>query len=180
MRAFFRKTAFALLLLFAVGGSLVLDFFLPEHATTLITGSEVKLADKDGPISKQNPADQPLRDIYLIYTQHAIDDVRVYRNEDTGWGWPFYFKFDSSDVQATALALKNAKQPAYITTYGWRINMFSQYPNITAIRLAVAGESTWCAVRWLAFALWAVLLLVLGRLAWRLTRPVVKDGDVIG
>ena len=162
-----------------MGGSLLLDYYLPEHAITTITGVEVKLADKDGPISKQNPADQPVRDMYMIYTQHAIDDVRVYRNEDTGWGWPPYFKFDASDVQATARALENARQPAYISSYGWRINMFSLYPNITSIRLAQAGEGTWSVIRWLAFGLWGMLLVLLARLTLRWTRPVVKDGDLI-
>ncbi|MDC7718018.1 DUF1523 family protein [Vogesella sp. DC21W] len=179
MRAQLRKAGMTLLGLLALGGSLLLDYYLPEHAITTITGVEVKLADKDGPISKQNPPDQPVRDMYLIYTQHAIDDVRVYRNEDTGWGWPLYFKFDASDVQATARALENARQPAYISSYGWRINMFSLYPNITSIRLAHAGENTWSAVRWLAFSLWGGLLLLLARLTWRWTRPIVKDGDLI-
>lgn len=174
-----RKFTFMLLAIFAISGSALLDFFLPEHAITTITGVEVKLADKDGPISKQNPADQPVRDMYLIYTQHAIDDVRVYRNEDTGWGWPPYLKFNASDVQATARALENARQPAYISSYGWRINMFSLYPNITSIRLAEAGEGTWSAVRWLVFSLWGIALALLARLLWRWTRLKEKDGDLI-
>lgn len=179
MRHKLRKFAFILLALFAISGSAMLDFFLPEHAITTITGVEVKLADKDGPISKQNPADQPVRDMYLIYTQHAIDDVRVYRNEDTGWGWPPYLKFNASDVQATARALENARQPAYISSYGWRINMFSLYPNITSIRLAAADEGTWSAVRWLVFGLWGIALALLARLLWRWTRQTEKDGDLI-
>lgn len=179
MKQKLRKFSFILLALLAIAGSAMLDYYLPEHAITTITGVEVKLADKDGPISKQNPADQPVRDMYLIYTQHAIDDVRVYRNEDTGWSWPPYLKFDSSDVQATARALENARQPAYISSYGWRINMFSLYPNITGIRLAQEGEGTWSAVRWLVFGLWGITLLLLARLVWRWTRVVEKDGDVI-
>ncbi|MEC5206134.1 hypothetical protein QF022_001090 [Vogesella perlucida] len=180
MKQKLRKFAFTLLALVALAGSAVLDYFLPENAITTITGVEVKLADKDGPISKQNPADQPVRDMYLIYTQHAIDDVRVYRNEDTGWGWPPYLKFDSSDVQATARALENARQPAYIRSYGWRINMFSLYPNITSIRLAQADEGTWSAVRWLVFGLWGIALVLLARLVWRWTRVTEKDPDVLG
>lgn len=179
MKQKLRKFSFTLLVVLGLAGSAMLDYYLPEHAITTITGVEVKLADKDGPISQQNPADQPVRDMYLIYTQHAIDDVRVYRNEDTGWGWPPYLKFDSSDVQATARALENARQPAYISSYGWRINMFSLYPNITAIRLAHEGEGTWSAVRWLVFGLWGITLLLLARLLWRWTRVVEKDGDVI-
>ncbi|MDC7712299.1 DUF1523 family protein [Vogesella indigofera] len=170
MRHKLRNFALALLALVALLGSALLDYYLPEHSITTITGVEVKLADKDGPISRQNPADQPVRDMYLIYTQHAIDDVRVYRNEDTGWGWPFYFKFDASDVQATANAIANARQPAYLTSYGWRINMLSLYPNVTAIRLAEAGEATWSFFRWFWFALWFALLAAAGWGLLRVTR----------
>lgn len=174
-----RKYGFILLALFALLGSAFLDYFLPEKSVTTITGVEVKLADKDGPISKQNPADQPLRDMYLIYTQHDIADVRVYRNEDTGWHWPFYFKFDSSDIQATANALASAKQPASITSYGWRINMFSLYPNITAIRLAGADESSWSFFRWFWFTLWFGFIAAASTGLYRATRPKTKDADSI-
>lgn len=172
MKQQLRKAGFIVLAAFAVSGSLLLDYYLPENSITTITGVEVKLADKDGLISQQNPPDQPVRDMYLIYTQHAIDDVRVYRNEDTGWSWPPYLKFDSSDVQATARALENARQPAYLTSYGWRVNMFSLYPNVTRIRLAEDGESTWNLVRWLSGSLWLGLL---GWLGWQLHRRTRPD-----
>ena len=47
-----RKPLFILLALLAIIGTVTLDFFLPEKSITTITGVEVKLTDKDGPISK--------------------------------------------------------------------------------------------------------------------------------
>ena len=45
------------------------------------------------------------RDVFFIQTRRANDSIMVYRNEDTGWGWPPYFKFDTSNLQAEAADL---------------------------------------------------------------------------
>ncbi len=43
--------------------------------------------DKDGIISKANPADGEVRDVYFLFTEDPeTKKVMVYRNEDTGWG----------------------------------------------------------------------------------------------
>ena len=34
----------------------------------------------------------------------------VYRNEDTGWIWPPYFKYDSSNLQAKATDLRSTAE----------------------------------------------------------------------
>ncbi|MBE9608355.1 DUF1523 family protein [Chitinilyticum piscinae] len=170
MRQKLRKVLFVLLALFALAGTVMLDYFLPEKTIAKVTGVEVKLSDKDGPVSKSNPLDGPATDVYYIYTEQDVADVRVYRNEDTRWGWPFYFKFDSSDVQARAKALEFEKQPALITSYGWRIAMFSVYPNAISVSPAAPDTTTWSFFRWFWFALWGVLLLVLGWSTHRLTR----------
>ena len=62
--------------------------------------------------------------------------VMVYRNEDTGWFWPPYFKWDSSTLQAEATNLKSDKaNPKWVavTHYGWRMPIFSIFPNAVAI-----------------------------------------------
>jgi len=61
----------------------------------------------------------------------------VYRNEDTGWSWPFYFKFDTASLQTEADDLRSTpEQPkwAVMTHYGWRNEYFSAFPNAIAIR----------------------------------------------
>ncbi len=69
------------------------------------------------------------------------EKVMVYRNEDTGWIWPPYFKFDSADLQAEAdgaVSAPTAEQWAVITHYGWRNRFISIYPNAISIK-PVAG-----------------------------------------
>jgi hypothetical protein len=60
----------------------------------------------------------------------------TYRNEDTGWLWPPYFKWNSSTLQAEATNLKSDKanpQWVAITHYGWRMPLFSIFPNAVSI-----------------------------------------------
>ena len=38
------------------------------------------------------------RDVQFIQTVRANGRPMVYRNEDTGWGWPPYFKFDTANL----------------------------------------------------------------------------------
>ena len=124
------------LALLAVGAvALGLFYFLPQHDVVMVTGVEVKRVDHNGVINAENPADGPTRDVYFINTENPdTKNVMVYRNEDTGWSFPWYFKFDSADIQAKAQGYsRDAEQLALIRYYGWRIKILSVFPNITAI-----------------------------------------------
>ena len=174
-----KKISFGLLGLLASASAIWLDYYLPEKQITTITGVEVKRVDKDGPIGKENPADGPTMDVYYIYTAKSDDHVRVFRNEDTRWSWPFYFKFNSADIQAKAKTLEFDKKLARITSYGWRINMFSQFPNVTRIEMVDnVDASTFSFFRWFWFAIWAAGF---GYLAWQLhqlfERRALQHGD---
>lgn len=161
-RKWVRNTLF--LIIFAVYGCLfaTADYYFPSYSITRITGGEVKRVDKDGPITKANPADGPTRDVYYVYTQNPkTDKVMVYRNEDTRWGFPFYFKFDSADVQAQAQSFVNTDKLAQVKYYGWRIEMFDEFPNLTSLK-AVSADATpgWPVGRYFAFAVLLILLFV--------------------
>jgi hypothetical protein len=77
------------------------------------------------------------RDIRFIDAVYPDDSsVMVYRNEDTGWFWPPYFKWDSSTLQAEATNLRStAAAPRWVavTHYGWRIPLLSAFPNAVKI-----------------------------------------------
>jgi Protein of unknown function (DUF1523) len=78
------------------------------------------------------------RDIRFIDAVFEDGSVIVYRNEDTGWVWPPYFKYDSSNLQAEATNLKStAADPQWVsvTHYGWRFPLLSIYPNAVNMRL---------------------------------------------
>lgn len=118
------------------------NYIFPHYEITQITGVEVKRVDKDGPITKANPADGPTRDVYYIYTQKAGENKpMVYRNEDTRWSFPFYFKFDSADLQAKASAFANDGKTVQVKYYGWRLVMFDEYRNMTSMK-EVAADAT--------------------------------------
>lgn len=81
------------------------------------------------------------RDVFFIQTKLANGKVMVYRNEDTGWSWPPYFKVNSSNLQAEAADMKSpaeAAKWAAIRHYGWRNEFMSIFPNAVKIR-PVAG-----------------------------------------
>lgn len=128
--------------------------------------------------------DTPNRDVFFIQTVRTDGDVMVYRNEDTGWGWPPYFKFDTANLQAESADLKSTSEApvwAAIKHYGWRNEFLSIYPNAVGVR-TVSGPEASTGIPWLNIAIIvAFLAVVLG--VWRLWRrfraaridPVVED-----
>jgi hypothetical protein len=148
-----------------VGASaLGLYYVLPQHEVVLITGVEVKRIDDDGVINAENPADGPTRDVYFINTEDPdTKKVVVYRNEDTGWSFPWYFKFDSADVQAKAQGYsRDAQQLALIRYYGWRIQILSVFPNITHIEATTSRSQPFPVFNIIFFAVTTLLALVVG------------------
>ena len=136
-----------------IGG--VVNYAMPSYDETYVTGMEVRRMDKDGVISKSNPADGEVRDVYFLFTESEPNKVMVYRNEDTGWGLPPYFKFGSADIQAKAQAYANEKQRVQIKYYGWRINWMNEFRNVVSIQPLAEGETL--AKPIVSYVLYAVL-----------------------
>ena len=119
-----------------------------------------------------------------------IDAVRqdgtstvTYRNEDTGWFWPPYFKWNSSTLQAEATNLKTSPadpQWVAITHYGWRLPIFSVFPNAVKITPVAGPDVTlipWVNIVILSFLAFAVLMI---RRMWlqfreRMVDPALAD-----
>ncbi len=142
------KWGFRILLLLIVG--LFLHYTLPQHDVVQIINTYNKLtpigansifySSGDTGTGTETLADT--RDIRFINAGYPDGTtVMVYRNEDTGWIWPPYFKWDSSTLQAEAENFKSDKaNPTWvsITHYGWRLEWLSTFPNAVAIN-QVAG-----------------------------------------
>ena len=153
MRKFFKYFLFIVVFLFHGFMFSVVNYVFPHYDVTHVTGVEVKRVDKDGPITKSNPADGPTRDVYYINTQNDDGKIMVYRNEDTRWGFPFYFKFGSANLQAEAQALGNDNKLVQIKYYGWRITMMDEYRNATSIKEMTADDtSSHPIVSWIFYA----------------------------
>ena len=112
-------------------------------------------------------AQSDTRTIKLIDAFTADGATRVYRNEDTGWGWPPYFKLDSQNVQAMAqdqTSTSAAPKWVAITHYGWRSELITIFPNVFNIT-PVSGPNV-TLIPWVNI----VILTILAFLAFMLRR----------
>lgn len=130
-----------------------------------------------------------LRDIRFIDAVYPDGtSVMVYRNEDTGWFWPPYFKWDSSTLQAEAQNLKSDKaapQWVAITHYGWRLPIFSIFPNAVSVAPVAGPDVT--LVPWINIVILTLLAFVIFMLRrmWmqfreRMVDPAVAEVEEAG
>lgn len=143
-----RKLKWGFWILVALIVAAFLHYELPQHDIVRITntynrlttvGPENSWAYASPDTGTAESADT--RDIRFIEAAFPDGSVIVYRNEDTGWVWPPYFKYDSSNLQAEAGNLKSTEDaPKWVsvTHYGWRFPILSIYPNAVSIN-PVAG-----------------------------------------
>ncbi len=127
---------------------LVAAFFhytLPQHDIARITDTYEKRVDFGensifwSHAEVGDAATTVNRDVFFIQAFRTNDKPMIYRNEDTGWGWPPYFKFDTSNLQAEAADLISKKSAAnaqwvVIKHYGWRNEFMSIFPNAISVR----------------------------------------------
>lgn len=117
----------------------VIAFFhysLPSRDVVQINGTEVTRIDVgDSWLWAEKDAGTQggttTRDVRFINAQYEDGSPRVYRNEDTGWSWPPYLKFDSGNLQAQAQGFARSGETKWVAVshYGWRIPIVSLYPN---------------------------------------------------
>ena len=122
-----------------------LNYTLPKHDVVRVTGLDNRqttvswfnsmfYASPDSGTAESSTN----RFLRLIYTANPDGSTgTVYRNEDTGWIWPPYFKYDSSSLQGAAANYQStAAAPKWvmITHYGWRFPVLSIYPNAIRIK----------------------------------------------
>ncbi|SEO03612.1 Protein of unknown function [Palleronia salina] len=107
------------------------------------------------------------RDIRFIEAVNPDGSPQVYRNEDTGWGWPPYFKLDSSDLQAQAadlISTRDAPVWVAVTHYGWRSQLLTTFPNAVKVRQVSGPDASF--VPWFNIVFLVVLALIVAIL-WR-------------
>ena len=158
-----------------------LHYVLPSRDVVRIVGTEVRLEEKTrtGPNGQQQLYQD---DVYFIKTVEPDGDPRVYRNEDNFW----YFKFDSANLDTAASNLVSTEaNPRWVVVkhYGWRMPIFSMYPNAVSMRLASGPDEDlfpWLNLVLIALLVLAVLVLrrvfltVIGR---RHVDPLVAEVD---
>jgi hypothetical protein len=143
--------------------ALALSYVLPSKRVVRIVGADVLRYDPNDRMHRQTIGDGGMaRDVYQIFTEDPeTKKQHVYHNEDTRWSFPWYFKFGSADLQGTANSIAGDREHnlAEITSYGWRIKMFSMFPNATSIKRVEPGH---VSVPWFNITFLLVLLFVAG------------------
>lgn len=161
---------------------LILHYALPQHDVVRVVNTYQERQDLNDwtRIFWARPDDQSAtlvnRDVQFIQTvkkktmllgfiPRETTEAMVYRNEDTGLSWPFYFKFDTANLQTEADDLRSTpEQPkwAVMTHYGWRNEYFSAFPNAIAIR-PIAGPDVrvipWFNIFFFAFLIVAIVMI---------------------
>jgi hypothetical protein len=103
------------------------------------------------------------RDVQFIQAVRPDGDAVVYRNEDTGWRWPPYFKFDTANLYTEAndaISTRAAPEWVSITHYGWRNEYLSIFPNAIAIKPVEGPDAT--IIPWVNI----VILVIFFALVW--------------
>ena len=159
MRKFIKYFLIIVVMLFHAVLFAGINFVFPHYETTHVTGVEVKRVDKDGPITKANPEDGPTRDVYYIYTQRTGEtQPTVYRNEDTRWAFPFYFKFDSAVQQARASGFEQNQKMVEIKYYGWNMVMYNEFRNVISMEEVTEDQGSHPILSWIFYALGVLTL----------------------
>jgi len=184
----------------------VLHYTLPQHDIVRVVNTYQERQDLNDwtRVFWAKPDDQSAqlinRDVQFIQTvrkktfllgfiRREAEGVMVYRNEDTGWSWPPYFKFDTASLQTEADDLRSTPEApkwAVMTHYGWRNELISIFPNAVSIR-AVASPDVriipWFNLFFFAFVIFGYFFL---RAMWRQFRersidPMLEDaGEAYG
>lgn len=138
------KTGFIILVVSVVAA--FLHYTLPRYEVVRIVGTEQQRMNTAGSLffaDGESASSDGSRDVRIV---HAIDrhgDPSVFRNEDTGWGWPPYFKFNSANVHARATNLTSSEEEVkwtLVTRYGWRNTLLSIFPNVVDIEQVKGPE----------------------------------------
>lgn len=130
------RWALIAIIVLGVGG--LLHYSLPSRDIVRIVGTDVVRSDVTEVDANGNEVTRT-RDVQRINAITESGQPSVYRNEDTGWGFPFYFKFDTADLAAEAHnAISTEANPQWMVVrhYGWRFTMASMFPNALSMRPA--------------------------------------------
>jgi len=138
-------------------------YTLPTYDVVWVSKTRESIEDRGGTNNDGTPVSGPT-DVLLISAFDENNNPRVYRNEDVFW----FFKFDSSDLDAQAERMKSTEEnPRWVAihNYGWRINMLSMYPNALSITEVEGPDDAPFPV---TMVIMIVIFLVVVFLLWRL------------
>lgn len=123
------------------------------------------------------------RDVQFLQAFRSNGDAIVYRNEDTGWNWPPYFKFDTANLYTEANdAISTKEDPKWyaVLHYGWRNQYLSIFPNAVSITPVAGPEDK--PLNWMSYVILTLLVAIFWAIyvRWRRFKqnridPVLED-----
>ena len=123
--------------------ALFFHYNLPRTAVVQISGTDTKRVDKikevqdeEDKANGQVKSVPHTKDVRYINAVSSKGKPMVFKNHDTGWGWPPYFKFDSANLTAKAQAFATDQNKPWVLVkyYGWRLTVFSTFPNALSLK----------------------------------------------
>jgi hypothetical protein len=175
-----RYVKWTVIFILVAGFGTFLHYNLPQRDIVQIVGTDTKRIDDGADPTTGAPL---TRDVRFINARTDGGATRVYRNEDTRFGWPPYFKYDSGDITAEAQNLAGTGTWVAATHYGWRIRFLDMFPNVVKIRVVDGPDDTrfpWFNTIFL-IALGLIILMIWrwwNRFHERRIEPVLEDiGD---
>lgn len=174
---FYVRWGFRLIFLLIFGA--ILHYTLPQRDIVRIVNTYEERQDFDGgwtelfwsgPSTAEGGREN--RDVLFIQAVDAEGEPHVYRNEDTGWGWPPYFKFDTADLQTLAAdQISTREEPKWVALrhYGWRSTWLSIFPNALSLKVVDGPDVT--LVPWFNIVVLVIIFVVVGTI-YRMLRIV--------
>ncbi|MFU1479273.1 DUF1523 family protein [Roseovarius sp. C7] len=144
-------------------------YTLPQHDTVRIVNTYEERQDLTDwtRIFWSEPEDQSTslanRDVQFIQAVRPNGRAIVYRNEDTGWRWPPYFKFDTANLYTEANdAVSTKANPEWyvVKHYGWRNEFLTIFPNAISVKPAPGPD--YSPIPWLNI----IILTIFFALVW--------------
>lgn len=103
-----------------------LHYALPQVDVVRVVGTDVKRVDVTEVASGSEEPRVRTSDVYFLLAESPGGRVRNYRNQDA---W-VYLKFDSSDLHTRLRSISQDEENLVaVRHYGWRIPVFSAFPN---------------------------------------------------
>lgn len=165
-----------------------LHYTLPQHDIVRIVGTDNRRIDFGTnswfwAASDVGTTAGTSRDVFFINAIRPNGKTIEYRNEDTGWGWPPYFKMDSFSTQTEAkemISTPDAPRWVSVTHYGWRNQLMTIFPNAISVKQVAGPDVT--IFPWVNIVILSVLafLLFMARRMWMQFRERMVDPAIIG
>ena len=161
-----RKVIWSVFVILLLGLGLLLHWTLPSRDVVRILGTDV--VRQQVVVSNERGEDVTRsQDIRYINAVTPDGSPRVYRNTDTGWGWPPYFKFDTANLAAEAQdAVSSETDPRWVVVrhYGWRIPLMSTFPNVLSMERVESADQT--LIPWLKIIVLVLFVALAGYMWW--------------